>query len=127
MSIELVVTETQIDVIETANPQVTIEVPADPITVEVLQVGAQGLQGPQGIQGPQGPAGESFSVPELDTDPTNPEPGDMWVKRNTTILQPVLSHTLLQIGLTAPGSLLAYDYVLKYRTNNGTSVGVALS
>lgn len=66
-------------------------------------------------------------IPEYLEDPIAPGVNDAWVKRNETIIPTDLSHTLLQIGLTAPGDTVLKDYIFKYKTESGEVVGVALA
>lgn len=60
-----------------------------------------------------------FYLPEYGSDPVSPQTGDAWVRRTTSGVAQ-LSHTLLQIGLTAPG--VTYTYELRFRTLAGTNV-----
>jgi len=105
-------------------PPISIEV--EPIVNTVIEVGPVGARGPVGPQGPQGPPG-SPQIPEYSSDPIAPQPEDAWVLKTTVYPPIVLSHTLLQIGLTAPGQLVNFQYAFKYRTQNGTTVSVALT
>lgn len=66
-------------------------------------------------------------IPEYTADPPSPSPGDTWVLKTSTFSPQALSHTLLQIGLTAPGGSVVFSYQLKYRTLNNTTVAVALT
>lgn len=84
-------------------------------------------------------------VPEYSQDPAVSQSGEIWVKRKSVSpTNGVLSHTLLQIGLGAPGSspvysqslthtllhlglttsgpLVSYNYELRFKTLNGTVV-----
>jgi hypothetical protein len=81
----------------------------------------------EALLGPPGDPSTTFSIPELETDPATPVAGYTWVKKNTTLVQPILSHTLLHFGLTAPGGSVIFDYVLKYKTTSGAVVGVPLT
>lgn len=88
---------------------------------------SKGDTGATGPQGPQGEPGSTFSIPELDTDPVSPDAGYTWVKKNSVSVAPILSHTLLHFGLTAPGSISINEYKLKYKTVSGAVVGVTLT
>jgi hypothetical protein len=132
---------------ESSVVNVTVSAPPPPIEVVEIQeiagppgpagpagdtgpagpAGDTGPAGPAGDTGPAGPPGTNATIPELLNDPVSPAIGEAWVKRNETSTAPILSHTLLHFGLTAPGSSVSIDYVFKYRTQAGTTVGVALS
>lgn len=60
------------------------------------------------------------SLPEYSQDPASPQPGEAWVRKTASAPEGLLSHTLLQLGLTAPG--VTYTYELRFRTLAGTNV-----
>lgn len=106
---------------------VTVIDGSTPLIIGMYQQGPEGIQGPKGDKGDKGDDGTSFSIPELDIDPVSPVAGYTWVKRNESVAPPILSHTLLQLGLTAPGVTIALDYELKYKTASGAVVSVPMN
>jgi len=57
-------------------------------------------------------------IPQYTEDPISPQAEDTWVRKTA-----LLSHTLLQIGLTTPTN----KYELRYRTQENVTVGVILT
>lgn len=60
-------------------------------------------------------------------DPQDSSPGDVWIKRNSLFMAPIMSHTISQIGLTSPGIQTIYKYILKYKTQDGAVVDVPIT
>jgi hypothetical protein len=63
-----------------------------------------------------------FNIPELNSDPVSPTPGDTWVLRN--VILPAGSPFGLLLALTTPET---FDYRLSYRTLNNTTVRIILT
>lgn len=66
-------------------------------------------------------------IPELTSDPSSPAPEDAWVLRSGSGGVGSGESYGLLLALTQPGTGGSYTYALKYRTQEGTTISVALS